>query len=295
MKFEKVLFHTQFGAYAFNSLKTLFELQACGLKEIVLVYVIPKETVGFVPYGGFLKEEEQRIRKQIKCRFESWQKAVEKAGMKCAVRIQTGILNASILKIAENEKVDLIVTGAKKRTLFEKIYVGSHILDILRRSTVPVLMGRYMVQFETEDGVLFRKNSQIFQRPLLATDWSPPSERSLAAITAFRGIAEEAVVVHVIDAKLTKGVNASRMKALDKKSRQRLDAYCARLEKENIATESHLCIGKPVSEILRISRETEATMIIMGRTGKDWMEEYWLGGVSHRVTEISELPVLLVP
>ncbi|MEN8780194.1 MAG: universal stress protein [Desulfobacterales bacterium] len=59
--------------------------------------------------------------------------------------------------------------------------------------------------------------------------------------------------------------------------------------------ESYLSIGKTAAEILRLSREQKATMIVMGRNGKDWFQEYWLGGVSHRVAEISELPVLLVP
>jgi nucleotide-binding universal stress UspA family protein len=36
-------------------------------------------------------------------------------------------------------------------------------------------------------------------------------------------------------------------------------------------------------------------MIVMGRTGKDWFKEYWLGGVSHKVAELSELPVMLIP
>ncbi|MGB5617968.1 MAG: universal stress protein [Desulfobacterales bacterium] len=54
-------------------------------------------------------------------------------------------------------------------------------------------------------------------------------------------------------------------------------------------------MGKTAAEILRLSREQKATMIVMGHTGKDWFQEYWLGGVSHRLAEIPELPVLLVP
>jgi len=50
-----------------------------------------------------------------------------------------------------------------------------------------------------------------------------------------------------------------------------------------------------VAEILKMSREHKATMIVMGRTGKDWLEEYWLGGVSHRIAELSEVPVLIIP
>ncbi len=295
MKFEKILFHTQFRAYAFNSLNALLHLKRAGLKEVVLVYIIPREDVGFVPYGGYLKDVEKRIQLEAKSRFKDWQKTIHAAGIRSTIRIKTGILNPSILKIAEEEKVDLIVTGAKKRTTFEKIYIGSHILDILRRSQVPVLMGKYMVQFESGEGVLCRKNNRIFERPLLATDWSAPSERGLSAITALKGLVKSAVVAHIMDSKLIKGLDPSRVAEIEKESRRRLDAYSGRLQAESIPVEIRISIGKSVPEILRISRETEATLIIIGKTGKDWMEQYWLGGVSHRVAELSELPVFLVP
>jgi hypothetical protein len=31
-----------------------------------------------------------------------------------------------------------------------------------------------------------------------------------------------------------------------------------------------------------MSRDFGATMIVLGRTGKDWFHQYWLGGVSHQ-------------
>jgi hypothetical protein len=58
MKFETLLFHTRFRELAFNSLKTVLELKAAGLKKVVLAHVIPREDVEFVPYGGTLKEDE---------------------------------------------------------------------------------------------------------------------------------------------------------------------------------------------------------------------------------------------
>jgi nucleotide-binding universal stress UspA family protein len=67
------------------------------------------------------------------------------------------------------------------------------------------------------------------------------------------------------------------------------------LKRAGLRAEAYLAIGKTAVEIIRMSREYNATMIVMGRTGKDWFQEYWLGGVSHRVAENSELPVLLVP
>ena len=62
-----------------------------------------------------------------------------------------------------------------------------------------------------------------------------------------------------------------------------------------MSAEHHLSAGKTVQEIIRLSRDHNASMIVMGKTGKDWFREYWLGGVSHQIAELSELPVLLIP
>jgi len=262
---------------------------------VVLTHVIPREDVAFVPYGGYLKEEAERIEETARIRFEEWQKTITENGVASKIRIEVGGINAAIMDIADEEKVDLIVTGRKKRTLLEKIYVGSHILDLLRRSTVPILMAKYMVHYEADDEELTRINDHIFVRPLLATDWSEPSQRARDVLSAFKGVAEKVLITHVIGAKISKGLDQEALTALRVESEKRLNAYCRQIETDGLAAESHLAVGRTVAEILKMSREHKATMIVMGRTGKDWLEEYWLGGVSHRIAELSEVPVLIIP
>ena len=295
MQFEKILFHTQFGEFAFNALKSVLALRNAGLKEVVLTFVIPLEEIGYVPYGGYLKEKEVQIRNEVETRFQGWQQSIAEMGIKSKIRIPIGSINAEILAIAEEEKVDLIVAGRKKRTPFEHVYVAGHILDILRRSTVPVLMGKYMVEFESDGELHTRTNDQIFRSPLIATDWSEPSANALRALIALDGLPEKIIIAHVIDEKVSKGRDESAIKALKKESARRLQTYWQDVEGAGLTAESNLGMGKTVPEILRISREREATMIVLGRTGKDWFEQYWLGGVSHRITELSELPVMIVP
>ena len=295
MKIEKILFNTRFRELAFSALEAILELKKAGLKEIVLTYIIPREDVAFVPYGGYLKDEEERLKEVARLRFDQWRETIEKQGIQTRIRIETGMRNAKILQIAEEESVDLIVTGRKKRTIFEKVYVAEHILDLLRRSHTPILMEKYMVQFEWNDEVLTRINDHIFRRPLLATDWSAPSENALEFMSGLKGLAEKIIVVHVIGAKLSKGLTKAALAKLETESKKRLEDYCRRLNNAGFEAVSDLSIGKTAAEVIRLSRERGATMIAMGRTGKDWFKEYWLGGVSHRVAEHSELPVLLVP
>ena len=295
MIFKKILFHTHFRELALNSLKTIMELKKVGLESIILTHIIPRDEVSFVPYGGYLKETEIQMKTEARIRFEDWQKIIAEHGIKSRIRIEVGAPNAEILSIAEEEGVDLIVIGRKKRTLMEKVYVGAHIMDILRRSTVPVLMSKYMVQFEWENEQLTRTNDHIFDRPMLATDWSRPSENAMQGMSALKELAETILVVHVIDAKLSKGMDSDRLNSIEKESKSRLQNYCRTIEQFGMSAEHHLSAGKTVQELVRLSRDHKASMIVMGKTGKDWFQEYWLGGVSHQIAELSELPVLLIP
>ena len=295
MRFETLLFHTRFRELAFNSLKSILELKAVGLKKVVLAHVIPREDVAFVPYGGTLKDDLKRFQEEARLKFDDWVQTIGDPQLTFNQRIEVGATNAKILEMAETENVDLIVVGRKKRTTFEKVYVGTHILDILRRSTVPVLMSKYMVQYEWQGEPLMRTNDKIWKRPLLASDWSEPSQRGLDAAIALKGLAEKIIVSHVIGARRIKNVDATGVKRLEDESTARLKAYCKKIDDAGIESECHLAIGRTVEEIVKMSRDYGATMIVMGRTGKDWFQEYWLGGVSHRVAELSELPVLLIP
>lgn len=295
MAFKTLLYHTRFRELAFNSLKSLLELKAAGLKKVVLAHVIPREDVAFVPYGGTLKEDEKRIREEARIQFDDWIQTIDDPQLEFRQRIEVGSTNAAILDMAKSERADLIVVGRKKRTALEKVYVGTHVLDILRRSEVPVLMSKYMVQYEWQGELLVRTNDQIWKRPLLASDWSEPSRRALDAALALKGLVEKLIVTHVLGARRIKNLEPLAVKRLEDESITRLQSYSREIDDAGISGEYHLAMGRTVEEIIKMSRDYGATMIIVGRTGKDWFHEYWLGGVSHQIAELSELPVLLIP
>jgi nucleotide-binding universal stress UspA family protein len=296
MKFESILFHTRLREAAFESLQAVLTLKPAGLRRIVLVYVIRREDVAFVPYAGFDKKETERQRSAAEERFAHWADVVAEAGVECRWRIELGETNPILIDIAAEEAVDLIVTGRKSRTGFDRVYVGSHILDMVRRSPVPLLMAKYAAPYTREDGqVATRINDRPFVRPMLATDWSPPSQRGLEAVIAMGPAVEKALVVHVVGRNVTRNAGPAAIEALESESRRRLDQACARLAEAGIQAEALLSSGHAAAEIVRLARAHEASAIVMGRTGKDWLEEYWLGGVSHRVAETAERPVLVIP
>lgn len=294
MKIEKILFPTRFKELAFNCLKSLFVLKDAGLREVVLCHIIERDEVAFVPFGGYLKKEEERFREEVRIKFEDWRRALSENGIDSKIVIEVGDHAHKILSIAETERVDLVVVGRKKRTGIKDVFIGSRTLKILRRSLVPVLVSKYMVEFEWNGELVTRINDRIFDKPLLATDWSSAADRALELITSLQAVVKGVVVCHVMDVKVSTAADRTVQQHTEAECMANLRKTCEILEGAGIETEFHLVAGRKAEEILRISRDSCASMIVTGTTGKNRLHEIWSKSLSRRLAKISELPTLLV-
>ncbi len=295
MTIKKILFPTKFREYAFSSLESLYVLKKAGLEEIILYYVIPRDDVGFVPFGGYLKKEEERLREEAKVRFEDWQKSLSEQGIESRVIIEVGDPVPQILSVAEREKVDLIVVGKKKGTFFENSFVGTGTLQIITRSTIPTLASKYMVEFECDGECVLRTNRDKFARPLFPTDLSNRSEKIFNLLLSLRNIIEKAYLCHIIETRDSKGRSQDEWQKIELERKKLLSSYASTLRSAGIETEEHLGAGDVADEVIRMSRGKDASLIIMGTSRKDRLHEFFQGSDSHRVTQLSELPTLLVP
>lgn len=295
MPIEKILFPTKFRELSFNALESLLVLKEAGLKEVILLHVIPREEVGFVPFGGYLKKEEERMKEEARIRFEDWQKSLTNAGVNSKVVIKVGNILHEILTTSEVEDVDLIVVGRKKRITNENIFMTGNITSqVISRSKVPVLISKYMVQFKWDDAILTKVNDRPFELPLLVVDWTKTSERAIQFFMNLQGAVVKSLVFHCIDVSISYEGDKSTICHEEEECRKRLTDYCKRLKSVGIDAESHLGAGDTVEEVLRFSRERDISMIVMGTTGKGRFDELLHGSISHEVARRSELPTLLV-
>ena len=134
----------------------------------------------------------------------------------------------------------------------------------------------------------------MFSNPLIATDWSEPVSKSLKILSANSAVIDKAYICHVVEDKLIKDRSNDEITRIKNESIKRLNEYSDILRKNNIRSETILLFGKANNEIINISREKNASMIMIGTTGKDLFEEMLLGSVSYRIMESSELPILMI-
>lgn len=271
MEIKKMLFVTDFEELWFDALQSLMGLRKAGLDHVVLLHVIDRGI------GYHTTEEKERLMAMAEARFIDWSQSLFEEGMECGSYILVGDTVAKILAAAEEERVNLIVTSPHKKTI-----------ELLRKTTIPVLVHKY----KAESG---RVNDKPFERPLLATDWSPPAARALELLISLKSIMKRLQVIHVVTEKAMVGLGKKGLQKMERENKKRLDELCNTLEGEGIEAESHLYIGDATTQIENAARERETTLIATGTTGKGAWQARWLGSVSQRLAEASELPTLLVP
>jgi nucleotide-binding universal stress UspA family protein len=238
--------------------------------------------------AGYLKEEEIRLRETANIRFIDWAEDLFEQGMEVGVYIVVGSMVSEVIKAAQKEESDLIVIGRPHKGVLEQLYAGSDITELLRRAAIPVLVYKQL----SETAISIEKP---FEKPLLAVDWSPASLRAVEYLKVLKDVITEIHVIHVVGEKELKGASAMEVQRKRKETRKKLDDICDVFEAEGIKADAHVYIGNAESEIEKGAREHQASMIVLGSSGKTAWAERWLGSTPQSIAEDSIYPTLLIP
>ncbi len=287
MEIKKLLFVTKFNDLSFNALQSLLCLRKAGLTHVVFVNVIEREKVSMHRGLGYQKSEEIRLRETANIRFIDWAEYLFEQGMEVGVYIVVGNLVSQIVDATKKEKADLVVIGHSRKRLVDQLYSGSDITELIRRTSVPVLVYK-----PPTDKIDLLDNP--FQRPLLATDWSAAGEQAEKLLTPLKGISDIINIIHVADEKDLQG-SAMEIQKLRKQTRAKLDSIADRLENNGIEARAHVYIGDPLEEIQRAAADCQSSMIVLGSSSRSAWKERWLGSLPRAIAEDTDYPTLIVP
>ena len=288
MEIKKLLFVTKFEELGFDALQSLLSLRNGALNHVVLINVIERDKVAMRRGTGYQKQEEIRLREIANIRFIDWAEDLYEQGMEVGVYIVVGGLVSEVIKAAQKEEADLIVIGRSHKSMLEQFYAGSDITELIRRSSIPVLVYKPI----PENAFVLEKP---FERPLLATDWSAASLKAVEYLKGLKDITQQIDVVHVASEKELTGSTVMEIQKTRKEKRQKLDDVCSVLEAVGIEARSHVYIGDAVEEIEKAARECQSTMVILGSSAKAAWAERWIGSIPRQIAEESIYPTLLIP
>ena len=288
MKIKKLLFATRLEELWFDALQSLMDLRKADLNHVVFLNVIERDKVAMRRGTGYQKGEEVKLREMTNVRFIDWAETLFEQGMEVGAYIVVGNLVQQIITAVKKEEVDLIVMGHHKKTRIERLISGSQISELLRRTSPPILVYKYIL--DAGD-----KIRAPFENPVLATDWSPASQRAVEYLSGLKNVIKTIRIIHVAGDKQLDGLSSMEVQKFRKENRKKLDTLCEVFEAQGINAEPHFYIGEAADEIEKAARELKASMIVMGATGKGALRERLLGSVPIALAEKSAFPTLIVP
>jgi nucleotide-binding universal stress UspA family protein len=142
----------------------------------------------------------------------------------------------------------------------------------------------------------------MFDRILYPTDFSDVSMKALNYIKQLKGAgAKKVTVLHVIDDRtlvvpdVFSGID---FMAVENELRKIADEECNKiveqLREKGLEAEFKIEKGVPFLEIIRVAKEEDVSLIVIGSHGKSNIEEMLLGSVSEKVIRKAVRPVLVV-
>ncbi|MCD6353220.1 MAG: universal stress protein [Proteobacteria bacterium] len=282
-----MLFVTQFEELWFNAIEALMNLREAGFNHFVFLHIIKREDVAMHRGVGYLKEEAVKLKEMANVRFIDWAESLYEQGMEVGAYVSLGDPVTKIINIAKEEGIDLIVTGQHKRSHLMELLACPESIDVIRRTSIPVLVYKYMLPSG-------QTNDRPFERPLLATDFSPATQKAISYLISLKEVIGKIEVIHVVSEKKLEDPSTLNVQKVRKKYRQKLEDTCNIFREAGVEAEPHLYVGDVTEQVEKAVQERGATMIVVGKTEKKTVTENLLGSFPKKLVEESGLPVLLI-
>ncbi|NUQ83181.1 MAG: universal stress protein [Anaerolineales bacterium] len=291
--FARVLFPTDFSAYADAVLACLPDLKPAGLGEVILLSVIRSSDVPMpetvnrdsLEYWRWSLEEKLNIARM----------ALEGKGLRAFTRVEYGNPAEQIVRVAEDERVALIVLGAQGATAAQELLIGCTAYEVIRRATVPVLLQKFEIVRELGHVKCRQVCESLFRRVLHPTDFSDCADAAFQVVKRLKAAGtQEVIVLHVQDDRVMKLRPPEQLAEFDRHDTERLQALCKKLSMFGLQAQPVLRHGIPFKEALKVADEMDVSLIALGSHGYSAVREMLAGSTLENVARLSRQAVVVV-
>jgi nucleotide-binding universal stress UspA family protein/GNAT superfamily N-acetyltransferase len=273
--FEKILFPTDFSEWAEETGKRLPEIP--GLREVVMVHVLEPGEGG----STFLHPDEPSLspKAYARARLAPLKELLQSSGFSVSLQVTEPQQNIAdtILTIAADEKVSLIVMAARKKGILGNLFLGSVSAAVLLKSPVHVMITRFPEETEMLP--------PLTSRLLLPVDLSRPSQTTISMVNKMSGI-QDAIVLHVFPEP-----ERNDFEKVDGSLQQIVHS----LQQSGMQARRIIRYGHPSEEICRVGEMEQVSLIVLSRFGQtDYIRNIQIGGTSAAVARCAHRPVLIL-
>ncbi len=292
--FSRLLIASDLASSAYAIINCISDLKAFGARECLLLGCVTPYPYSHLPGISIQSIMEENLQEQ--------QEMLQKEGFTVTTRCVVGEPETIINRIAEEEDFSAIVVGSFTRTWAGEALLGGLASDIIHTASKPVLLVRlktHKVSRENElpASEITAVSCDFSDHILFPTDFSQNADY---AFTYVKKLVEAGVrkvtLMHVQDKYRIEPFLLDRLSEFNRIDESRLQQMKNALtELGNVTVDIRIAYGTPASEILKLIRETKASLTVMGSQGRGFARDLFLGNVANSIARRSPSSLLLIP
>jgi len=284
--FKKILFPTDFSEEAKTELKCITSIP--GIRELILLHVIKLYAI---PMGAeIIKDMAVQAVEVYLQEAKTYIKTLNPAIRVTFEETTSTDITGAILDSAEKNGVNLIVIHANIKGIMTGVLLSCVSSQVLCRISKINVMIMPNILVEALTGKTYEKFCpMIFSRILCPTNFSDLSVKTTDLAGTMNGVGE-IIVLHVVQ----KDEAGNYLEGAVKTAELRIKAICDKLTVKGIRSRTIVVTGKPDSEIPRIAKEEDVSLIWMRSAAKGCLHDFFFGSMVHDVIMHSTRPVIVI-
>lgn len=296
IRFERILCPTDFSKFSFRAADYAVALAKHYDGKVHFVHVVPEVLLHPDQYPYLVEpvRTEPEVRKRAHDRLDAFVALTRAEQIETRFSVEEGSPVPTLLKVAEDDDTDLICLGTHGREGVERLVLGSVTEKLLRKAPCPVLT-------ISEPGEEHAIRPAGFAKILCAIDFATLSLRSLEyALSLAQESGGDLLLVNVVEWFSEEPGWESRFNVedyreeMEKNVRERLDEVVPEEARNWCNIETVVRSGKSYREILELSEERNADLIVMGVRGRNPLDLMLFGSTTQHVVRHAKCPVLTI-
>ncbi len=288
--FRRVLFASDLSEASNVALECVAGWQRLGLNWVTIAHIHS------IKYAGGAAGLEERLKADHAPKLEHQARRLREAGVGASWRLEFGVPYLEMERVAREEHAEAVVIGSHGSSWVKEVWLGSIADAILRHVTLPVLVMRANRLREMPPERCAHFCNSLFDKVLLATDFSPATGGAVDAVRELARQGAEVRLVHVQEHSRIFPHLATRLDEFNREDSRRLEELAGELRRLGAREVSQeVRTDHPVRGVLAAIGEWQPRLVIVGRYGRGGVTSRLIGSTSHDVARGSPVPVLVVP
>ncbi len=201
------------------------------------------------------------------------------------------------LKMLVNEMGEVFINGA----LWQQVLLGvgallcmALLLYIIINPFISKGKKPVSIKIHSESNMIMNLDVPSFNKISVALDFSENDEKLLAYAIGQGNKKTHYVLVHIVESASARIFGDESDDYESRKDKERMDAYVRQLQYRGFTAEGFLGYKNRAKEIVRIIKEADADMLVMGAHGHTGIKDFIYGETVNTVRHELKIPVLIV-